>query len=55
MFPSGVISVQFSFLIYNDEIFEDDKYFTLTIDPSSTPNGVSGGQATVTIVDDDRK
>ena len=41
--------------INNDNIFEDDENFTLTIDPSSTPDGVSGGPATVTIVDDDRK
>ena len=55
MFPAGVTSVQFSFSIYDDAIFEDDKYFTLTIDPSSTPNGVSVGQARVNIVDDDRE
>ena len=34
-------------------MLEDNEIFTLTIDPSSTPDGVSGGQATVTIVDDD--
>ena len=41
--------------INDDDILEDDETFTLTIDPSSTPDGVSSGQATVTIVDDDRK
>ena len=53
--PAEVTSVPFSIPINDDNIFEDDKNFTLTIDPSSTPDGVSGGQATVTIVDDDRK
>jgi len=40
-------------VIYSDNMLEDNEIFTLTIDPSSTPDGVSGGQATVTIVDDD--
>ena len=41
--------------IHDDNILEDNETFTLIIGPSSTPDGVSGGQATVTIVDDDRK
>ena len=41
--------------IYRDNILEDDKNFTLTIDQSTIPDGVSGSPATVTIVDDDRK
>ena len=41
--------------IYNDNMIEDDENFTVTINSSSTPDGVSGGQVTVTIVDDDRK
>ena len=54
-FPAGVTSVSFSFPIINDNILEDDENFILTIDPSSAPDDVNGGQATVTIVDDDRK
>ncbi|XP_065915711.1 extracellular matrix protein 3-like [Dysidea avara] len=52
-FPAGVTSVSFSFPIINDNILEDDENFILTIDPSSAPDDVNGGQATVTIVDDD--
>ena len=55
IFPAGEISVYLDVPIHNDNILEDDKNFTLTIDPSSTPDGVSGGPATVTIVDNDRK
>jgi len=51
--PAGFIILPFSVMIYNDTILENDESFILTIDPSSTPDGVSDGQATVTIVDDD--
>ena len=47
--------MSFSFSINDDDIFEDDENITLTINPSSTPDNVNGGQAIVTIVDDDRK
>ncbi|XP_065915710.1 extracellular matrix protein 3-like [Dysidea avara] len=53
IFPAGEISATITISITDDTVFEDDKNFTLTIDPSSTPDGVSGGQAIMTIVDDD--
>ena len=49
--------VPFDIPINNDDIYEINENLTLTIDPS-LPTGVSvgtPGQATVTIVDDDRK
>ena len=58
-FPAGVTSVPFNVSIIDDMIFEGNEDFMLTIDPSSLiPTGVTVGspdQATVTIVDDDRK
>ena len=58
-FPAGTTMVPFSVSIIDDMIFEGNENFTLTIDPTSLPpTGVSVGspdQATVTIVDDDRK
>ena len=57
-FPAGETSVQFSVMIYNDNILEGNENFTLTINPSSLPSGVTVGdpsQATVTIVNDDSK
>ena len=56
-FPAGVMSVPFSISINDDNIFEDNENFTLTIN-SSLPTGVkvgNAGQATMTIVDNDRK
>ena len=56
-FPAGVMSVPFSISINDDNIFEDNENFTLTINPS-LPTGVmvgNPGQATVTIVDNDCK
>ena len=56
-FPAGVMSVPFSISINDDNIFEDNENFTLTIN-SSLPTGFmvdNPGQATVTIVDNDRK
>ena len=50
-------SVPFDIPITDDIIFEGNESFTLTIDPS-LPTFVSVGtpdEATVTIVDDDRK
>ena len=50
-------SVPFDIPITDDIVYEGDENFLLTIDPS-LPTGVSVGtpsQATVTIVDDDRK
>ena len=57
-FPAGVTSVPFNVSITDDIIYEGNEDFILTIDPSSLPTDVSvgsPGQATVTIVDDDRK
>ena len=51
-------SVPFNVSINDDDIFEGNEDFTLTIDPSSLPNDVTVGspdQATVTIVDNDCK
>ena len=56
-FPAGVTSVPFNISINDDNIFEENENFTLTIN-SSLPTGVmvgNPGQATVTIVDNDRK
>ena len=56
-FPAGVMSVPFSISINDDNIFEENENFTLTID-SSLPTGVmvgNPGQATVTIIDNDCK
>ena len=56
-FLAGVMSVPFNISINDDNIFEENENFTLTIN-LSLPNGVMVGnpaQATVTIVDNDRK
>ena len=57
-FPAGMTSVPFDIPINDDMILEANENFTLTINPSSLPAGGTVGnpdQATVTIVDDDRK
>ena len=51
-------SVPFNIPINDDDILEINENFRLTIEQSSLPTGVfvgSPGQATVTIVDNDRK
>ena len=56
-FPAGVMSVSFNIPINDDNIFEENENFTLTIN-SSLPTGVmvgNPGQATMTIVDNDCK
>ena len=56
-FTATAISVPFNIPINDDNISEGSENFTLTIN-SSLPNGVmigNSGQATVTIVDNDRK
>ena len=56
--PAGVTIVSFDVPINDDMILEDDESLILTINPSSLPTGVivgTPGQATVTIVDNDRK
>ena len=50
--------VQFDVPINDDDIFEGNEDFTLTINSSSLPDDVTRGNpgsATVTIVDNDRK
>ena len=51
--------IPFDIPVNDDNIFEDNEDFMLTIDPTSLPpTGVSVGspdQATVTIVDNDSK
>ena len=51
-------SVPFDIPINDDDILEGNEDFMITIDPSTLPTDVTvgnPGQATVTIVDDDRK
>ena len=55
-FPAGTIRVPFDIPINNDNIYEGNEDFMLTID--TLPDDVSvgnPGQATVSIVDNDRK
>ena len=56
-FPAGVTSVPLNISINDDNLFESNENFTLTIN-SSLPTGVmvgNPGQATMTIVDNDCK
>jgi len=56
MFTAGMTSVSFDVPINDDNILETNEDFTITINSSSLPNGVtrdSPGAATVTIMDDD--
>ena len=58
MFRAGETRVPFNIPITDDDILEGNENFLLTIESSSLPSGVTvgnPGQATVTIVDDDRK
>ena len=53
---AGKSSALFSVSITNDNILERNEEFTLSINASSLPNGVTvngSGEATVFIVDDD--
>ena len=56
-FPAGVTSVPFNVSINDDNTFEENENFTLTINSSLLTGVMAGnpGQATVTIVDNDRK
>ena len=57
-FPAGETRIPFNVTINDDDIYEGNETFMLTIDETSLPGGVvrgNPGQATVTIVDDDRK
>ena len=55
-FTMGVTRVPFDVPIIDDNVLEANEDFTITINPSSLPNGVtrgSPGATTVTIADDD--
>ena len=55
---AGMTTTTFDVTINNDQIFRGARTFQLSIDPSSLPSNVNIGdigQATVTILDDDRK
>jgi len=57
-FLAGQVSTLFQIPINDDNTLEDNENFTLTIDISSLPNGVTVGDpvnTTVIIVDDDGK
>ena len=57
-FPAGQTTATFDVPIIDDNIFEGNENFILTIDGTSLPTGVTASspdEATVTIVDDDRK
>ena len=57
-FPAGVTRMPFDVPITDDMILEGNENFMLTINATSLPSGVmrgTPGEATVTIVDDDRK
>ena len=56
-FPAGVMSVLFNISINDDNIFEDNENFTLTINLSLPRSVMVGhpGQASVIIVDNDCK
>ena len=58
VFQTGITRVPFKISLTDDNIFEDDKNFTLSIEQSSLPSNISIGdpsRATVTIKDDDCK
>ena len=57
-FPAGQTTATFDVPINDDDILEGNENFILTIDQTSLPSNVTRGdpgEATVTIVDDDRK
>lgn len=58
IFPDGKNTTSFDVKIINDDIFDENETFYVTIDPLSLPYGVVLGNiasATVTILDDDSK
>ena len=57
-FIAGTTRAPISITINDDNIFENNENFTLTINPSSLPSNVNIGdpnETTVTIIDNDRK
>ena len=58
IFTAGTTEASFNVSFTDDDIFESNENFMITIDPSSLPSNVSvgdPGQVTVTIVDNDGK
>ena len=58
IFPAGKTHATLNISIYEDNVFENNESFTLTINTSSLPSGVTRGdpgKTTVTIVDNDGK
>ena len=54
--PAGQVDVSFNITIIDDNIFEEEEKFNLTINTSALPNNVAIGDldhTTVTIVDND--
>ena len=48
--PAGQISVSFDVPINDDNVFEENEEFLLTIDQSSSLNGVIIGSPNITVV-----
>jgi len=55
IFSAGEVSTQFSISIIDDDLLEYYERFTLTINSSSTLDGVLRSEATVLIIDNDCK
>ena len=58
VFKTGITRVPFKVSLHDDNVFEDDENFTLSIEQSSLPSNINirdPSQATVTIKDDDCK
>ena len=58
IFLAGMTHAAISVLINDDNMFENNENFTLTIEPSFSPSYVTRGnpdEVTVTILDDDCK
>ena len=57
-FPAGVTTVSFNISIHDDDMYEDDENFTLTINNNSLPDGIiTGSPSTIIMIikDDDSK
>ena len=57
-FPAGQTTASFNVLITADNVFEGNENFTLTIDSSSLPTGLTvgdPGQATVIITEEGKE
>ena len=57
-FPAGVTSMSFNISVNDDDIYEDDENFILTINIDSLPDGIITGSPSAVIMiirDDDSK